>query len=87
MSAEHHRVRTFAVTELVKNGQPVEPETFARALDLPPAKVEAILEELEKKLFFLVRNERGAVSWAYPVTVDPTPHRLRFSTGEQLYAA
>jgi hypothetical protein len=25
--------------------------------------------------------------WAYPVTVDKTPHRITFNTGEKLYAA
>jgi hypothetical protein len=25
--------------------------------------------------------------WAYPVTVDPTPHHMSFSSGERLYAA
>jgi len=36
---------------------------------------------------FLFRNKEGEVVWAYPVTVDKTPHHLTFSTGEQLYAA
>jgi hypothetical protein len=49
--------------------------------------VNTILDDLEKKLTFLFRNEEGAVAWAYPVTVDKTPHHLTFSTGEQLYAA
>jgi len=26
------------------------------------------------------------VSWVYPVTVDPTSHRARFSSGEEVYA-
>jgi hypothetical protein len=50
-------------------------------------QVDTILDELEQKLFFLVRNAQGAVSWAYPVTVETTPHRLTFKSGEQLYAA
>ena len=36
---------------------------------------------------FLFRNSQGAVTWAYPVTVEPTPHRVAFSTGEEVYAA
>jgi hypothetical protein len=36
---------------------------------------------------FLFRNEQGSVTWAYPVTVDQTPHRVTFSSGEQVYAA
>jgi hypothetical protein len=54
---------------------------------MPLTQVTDILEVLERKLFFLVRNEQGAVAWAYPVTVTPTPHKLNFSTGERLYAA
>jgi hypothetical protein len=54
---------------------------------MPLDEAQVVLEELEAQLFFLVRNDRGAVSWAFPVTVDPTPHRLIFHTGEQLYAA
>jgi hypothetical protein len=49
--------------------------------------VQAILEELERNLLFLVRGESGAVAWAFPVTVEPTPHRLNFSTGERLFGA
>ncbi len=42
---------------------------------------------LEKHMTFVFRNEQGAVTWAYPVTVDRTPHRVAFSTGERVYAA
>ena len=49
--------------------------------------VVSILDELERKLTFLYRDGAGAVVWAYPVTVEQTPHRITFSTGEQIYAA
>jgi hypothetical protein len=87
MSEDHHRVRRMAVTDLARRGQPLEPEYFARQLNLDPVRVVEILGELERKLFFLVRNAEGAVSWAYPVTVDRTPHKLTFSTGERLHGA
>ena len=87
MSEEHHLVRYFVVRELPRVGEPIRPEFIAKALKLPLDRTNAILDELEKNLFFLVRNEQGAVSWAFPVTVDPTPHHLTFSTGEQVYAA
>jgi len=87
MSEEHHLVRYFVVRELPRTEEPIRPEFISQKLKLPLAQVNAILDELEKHLFFLVRNEQGAVSWAYPVTVDHTPHHLTFSTGEQLYAA
>jgi hypothetical protein len=87
MSEEHHLVRYFVVRELPRVGKPMSPEFIAEELALPLARIKAILDELEEKLFFLVRNGQGAVSWAYPVTVDPTPHHLAFSTGERLYGA
>jgi hypothetical protein len=87
MSKEHHLVRYFVVREMPHLGKPIEAGVIAQALALPLERVEAILEELERNLFFLVRDERGAVVWAYPITVEETPHRLSFSTGEKLYAA
>src|SRR3989304_1097967 len=87
MSTEHHQVRYFVVQELPRFGVPIPPDVIAHTIQLPLARVCAILEELEQNLFFLVRNSHGAVSWAFPVTVDPTPHRLTFSTGEHVFAA
>jgi hypothetical protein len=87
MTEAHHLVRNFVVVELTKRGQPIEPELISEMLKLGLDQVDTILDELEQKLFFLVRNAQGAVSWAYPVTVETTPHRLTFKSGEQLYAA
>jgi hypothetical protein len=87
MTEEHHRVRNHVVKELPGAGQPLAPAAIAGALRLPVSRVRAILEELERKLFFLVRNEDEAVSWAFPVTVTETPHHLHFSTGDRLDAA
>lgn len=87
MSNEHHRVRNWVVQELPRIGKPLSPELIAQELTLPPAQVTDILDELEQRMTFLFRNEHGAVMWAYPVTVEHTPHHLTFSTGEQVYAA
>ena len=87
MSEDHHRVRNFAVVELPRAGAPLPPELFAERLSLPLARVGVILDELEQHMTFLFRNAAGAVTWAYPVTVDPTPHRVTFRTGERTYAA
>lgn len=87
MTEEHHRVRDFAVLELPCSGAPLAPELIAERLRLPVERVNVILDELEKHMTFIFRNEQGAVAWAYPVTVDRTPHRITFSTGEQVYAA
>lgn len=87
MTEDHHRVRNYVVEELPRAGVPMSPETIAGAVGISEARVVEILEELEKGMVFLFRNERGQVTWAYPVTVDRTPHRLHYSTGEQGFAA
>jgi hypothetical protein len=87
MTQDHHQVRNMAVLDLPRVGHPLTPEHFATRLDLGFDRVVEVLDELERKLFFLVRNEAGCVPWAYPVTVDRTPHQLTFSTGERLYGA
>ncbi len=87
MSEEHHLVRNFVVKELPRVGEPLSSDFIAQGLSLPLVKVAAILDELERHMTFLFRNEQGAVAWAYPVTVDRTPHHLTFSTGKQVYAA
>lgn len=88
MTPEHHRIRNFAVTELPRgDGKPLSPQTISARLSLPLAQVNAILEDLQRHLLFLVLNPAGEVSWAYPITSEPTPHQLRFSSGERTYAA
>jgi hypothetical protein len=87
MSEEHHRVRRFVVTELPQRGVALGPQAISEGLQLPTTRVGEILDDLERNLFFLARNGQGEVSWAYPVTVDETPHRLSFSSGERLYGA
>ena len=87
MSDDHHRVRYYVVVELPRWGRPLAPEAIAQALGMAETRVRAVLEELEQKLFFLVRDAEGAVSWAFPVTAVGTPHHLHFSTGERLDAA
>jgi hypothetical protein len=87
MTTAHHQIRYFVVRAMADTQQPIAPEFISQQLNIPIERVQAILAELERKLFFLVRNEQGAVAWAYPVTVEPTPHRLNFSSGERLYGA
>jgi hypothetical protein len=76
------------VTELPRNdGKPLSAQFIAERLSLALDMVIAILDDLQRHLFFLVLNPAGEVSWAFPVTSEPTPHRLRFSSGERTYAA
>ena len=87
MTETHHQIRYFVVKELANRQKPIESEFISEKLNLPLELVKSTLEELERKLFFLVRNQQGAVAWAYPVTVETTPHKMHFSSGERLYGA
>ena len=88
LTPRHHTVRNFVVRELPRNGgKPLRPSQISQATGLDLSDVTALLDELERNLFFLVRNPAGGVSWAFPVTSDRTPHRLHFSTGERIFGA
>jgi len=87
MSPEHHAVRNFVVRELPSRGRPLTIGDISRALGLSRERTAKIVTDLEANLFFLARPDGAGVSWAFPVTVDATGHRLLFSTGERLDAA
>jgi hypothetical protein len=87
MTGDHHIVRDFAVREMPRQQRPLSPQGIAMITGLDLRKVSAILQDLERNLFFLVRNSAGDVSWAFPVTTSPTPHKLTFSTGENVFGA
>ncbi len=86
MSEDHHRVRDHAVLELARTGAPLSPEAIAAALDIELPRVATILDELEKHMTFVFRSDGRNVTWAYPVTVEETPHHARFSTGEEAWS-
>jgi hypothetical protein len=88
MTPQHHAVRNFVVRELPRNrGRALTPAQISKALRLDSDLTVTLLDDLERHLFFLVRDSRGNVNWAFPVTSDRTPHHLRFSTGERIFAA
>ncbi|MBA4394826.1 MAG: hypothetical protein C0407_14845 [Desulfobacca sp.] len=87
MSPEHRLVHHFVVRELPRVGAPIPAERVARYLALTLEQTVQILRELEEHLTFLYRNDQGEVVWAYPVTIEKTPHRITFESGERLYAA
>ncbi|MBI5590724.1 MAG: hypothetical protein HY881_09600 [Deltaproteobacteria bacterium] len=87
MTEEHRLIHHFAVRELPIAGKPLPPEFISNALNIPVERVIAILDDLESHMTFIFRNSRGEIEWAYPVTVEKTPHHVTFHTGEQLYAA
>lgn len=87
LSADYRRVRNYAVRELALLGQPLPPDLIARDLGLPLEQVNLILDDLESRLSYLYRSGTKSVVWAYPVTVDQTPHRATMSSGESINAA
>ena len=66
MTADHHRVRDFVVRELPRIAEPIPPETIAQRLDMELGKVISILDELEKNMTFLYRNEAGCSDLGLP---------------------
>jgi hypothetical protein len=87
LSKEKLLIHHFVVRELADNGKPLSPDLISDKLSLPADRVKDALDYLEKRMTFLYRNEDGDVVWAYPVTVERTPHKITFDTGEKLYAA
>ena len=84
---EHRIVHHFVVKKLPSLARPMPPDFIADRLKLDKQRVSQILDELERRLIFLFRPEGRDVVWAYPITAEPTPHRLTFSSGERLWAA
>jgi len=67
----------------------IDPDGVVQGYEvLTPPVGRNVTESLRQvQAFQLVRNSKGEVIWAYPVTVEKTPHRITFNTGERLYAA
>src|SRR5712692_725294 len=61
MTSGHHAVRTFVVRELPRFRRPIPIVEIAAHVRLPTSQVQSIVEELERNLFFLVRNPAGDV--------------------------
>jgi len=87
MTKDHHRIRDYVVLEIPRLREPITPEMISESLNLNIEQVNIILSELERNMTFLYRDQQGAVTWAYPVTVVQTPYQVTFGSGEQIYAA
>jgi hypothetical protein len=84
---DHRRVHHFVVKNLPNLARPMPPDFIANRLKVGETRVIQILDELEWRLIFLFRPGGRDVVWAYPITAEPTPHKLAFSSGERLWAA
>ena len=87
MSEEHQLVRNYILQTLPRVGEPLSAEYITDKMKIHIDRVKVILDDLEKHMTFLCRYGQSAVIWAYPVTVDRTPHSIAYSTGERGYAA
>lgn len=87
LEPDQRRVHHFAVREIPRRREAIAPEVFAAELDLPLDEILQILDELETRMTFLCRRDGEAVSWAYPVTSDDTPHQVRIDGGAAFSAA
>ena len=87
MTRDHLVVRDFVVREIPRQPRPISPRQISLVTGLDLGRVSVILSDLEKHLFFLVRNSEGNVNWAFPVTTYSTPHKLTFSSGERTSGA
>jgi hypothetical protein len=87
LDQEQRRVHRFMVKMLPILARPMPPDYIANGLKMDKARVIQILDELERRLIFLFRPEGRDVVWAYPITAEPTPHKMAFSSGERFFAA
>jgi hypothetical protein len=87
MTPEHHVVRNFVVVALPRFRRPLTIAEIAAQTAIPAPYLQQIVEDLERNLFFLVRNPAGDVAWAFPVTAETTPHQLSISDGTQTFGA
>ena len=87
MTEEHREVHHFVVRELPGHAKPMTPGFVAEELGMQIERVKSILGDLDEHMTFICRDRQGQVVWAYPVTVEETPHHVTFDTGEQVYAA
>ena len=87
LSEEQRRLHHFVVRELPRYGKPMPPDFISSELKIDLNRVVEILDDLERRLIFLFRCGGREVVWAYPVTAEPTQHRIDFSSGEKFWAA
>jgi hypothetical protein len=81
------KVRQLAVQHLPAAHGPLSAAALVELAGLTFEEVRGSLDRLHRLLGFLAVDDDGAVTWAYPVSADNTPHQLTFETGERMTAA
>lgn len=87
LSDENRALHRFLVTALPVVGAPLTTEWIGNRRDIPASRVAEQLDDLGQRKALIARNVDGHVTWAFPVTVEPTKHHLSFRSGDRLYAA
>jgi len=87
VTGDHRKIHHFVVRELPRHARPMTADFVAEQTNMPVDRVTSILKDLDEHMTFICRDREGQVVWAYPVTVEKTPHHVTFDTGEQVYAA
>ena len=87
LSPTQVRVHHLAVQHLPESTEPLSPARLVELSGLPEDTVARTLRELHELLGFVAIDTTSSVVWAYPLTVDSSPHHLAFETGERMSAA
>lgn len=81
------QIHHWVVKEFPSRKEPISLSDIADRFKQDLKTVETIITELENDKTFLYRNRSKGINWAYPVTLDTTPHEVSFSSGETVHAA
>lgn len=77
-------VRKYILRRFARTGKPPSPEEIARELKLPSISVNQAVEKLNK--FDIISTNGGEIISAYPFSAIPTPHKVVFEDGHEVYA-
>jgi hypothetical protein len=86
LTDDHRLVHRLVVLWLIKTKRPVEVIEAAEKMKLTIDHTAEIIGELDRNTGLLRRNADGAVTGAYPVTLDKERGRLVLSTGDEVGA-
>ena len=87
LSEEERRVHYFVVKKMAVAKEPITAELVGEELDMPLERVEKTIDKLESLKTFLYRSDGKGISWAYPLSLENTGHKMTVSTGEEFFAA
>jgi hypothetical protein len=83
LTDEHRLIHRLLVLWLIETKKPVEVIEIAEKMKLTIDRAAEIVAELDRDTGLLRRNADGAITAAYPVTLDKTRGRLVLSRGEE----